>query len=172
MVLLNKRSVLRWVLNRAMGLTFSEPLEKVFGGIVVVFCAAAAVTYRAQRRRPPAKAKRRAGAARPSSAKRKKGASAKPPPDDARASAGAPAAPPAPTADQATSPTPPARREAAEESKATGEQPDGRTLVDGVDLADIVDVDLEPPQHTDWEPVAAPRRRKGKGSGASPPRDA
>ena len=57
-------------------------------------------------------------------------------------------------------------------SKATGEQPDGRTLVDGVDLADIVDVDLEPPQHTDWEPVAAPRRRKGKGPGASPPRDA
>ena len=58
------------------------------------------------------------------------------------------------------------------ERARTGEQPDGRTLVDGVDLADIVDVDLEPPQHTDWEPVAAPRRRKGKGSGASPPRDA
>ena len=36
----------------------------------------------------------------------------------------------------------------------------------------FLNLDLEPPQHTDWEPVAAPRRRKGKGSGASPPRDA
>jgi len=146
-----------------MGITFSEPLEKVFGGLVVVFCAAACVTYRAQRRRPPAP-KRRAAAARPGSARRKRAAR--------------PERAPAPAAHAAPAePAPPARRggagSPAEESKATGEQPDGRTLVDGVDLADIVDLDLEPPQHTDWEPVSAPRRRKGKGSlGGAPPADA
>ena len=69
-----------------------------------------------------------------------------------------------------------ARRDAALALVAKRLGPDdtarAKQFLDGGDLADSVDVDREPPQHTDWEPVAAPRRRKGKGSGASPPRDA
>lgn len=40
---------------------------------------------------------------------------------------------------------------------------DGRTYVDGVDLADIADPDVAPPLHEAWQPVAAPRRRGRRG---------
>jgi len=47
---------------------------------------------------------------------------------------------------------------AAEEVEKTGAQPDGRTLLDGIDLAQIVDLDLEPAPGP-WQEVE-PRRRK------------
>ena len=44
-----------------MGVTFSEPLEKLCLGVFVVFLTAAAVTYGAQASRAPAAARRRRG---------------------------------------------------------------------------------------------------------------
>jgi len=158
-----------------MGVTFSEPLEKLCLGVFVVFLTAAAVTYGAQSSRAPAAARRRRGKPEkaPSGGARRKKKAPTPPraagreaPGDAGAAPAAPAAPapaagaapaaPAPAAGAAPAPAAPA-------PVADGVGDDGRTYVDGVDLADIADPDVAPPLHEAWQPVAAPRRRGRRG---------
>lgn len=131
-----------------MGVTFSEPLEKLCLGVFVVFLTAAAVTYGAQASRAPAAARRRRGKPEkaPSGGARRKKKAPTPPRAagrEAPGDAGAAPAAPAPVAD--------------------GVGDDGRTYVDGVDLADIADPDVAPPLHEAWQPVAAPRRRGRRG---------
>ncbi|KAK7242088.1 hypothetical protein SO694_00156020 [Aureococcus anophagefferens] len=144
-----------------MGVTFSEPLEKLCLGVFVVFLTAAAVTYGAQASR----AQRRARAARrckprrrPSGGARRKKKAPTPPraagreaPGDAGAAPAAPAAA-APGAGAGARP-----RRGRQAPVADGVGDDGRTYVDGVDLADIADPDVAPPLHAP-APVAAPWR--------------
>ena len=119
-----------------MGVTFSEPLEKLCLGVFVVFVMAAAVTSCVQRLGA-------AGAKRKPAARRKKKSPSRSPEPQA--------APPVAAA--AT---------AAAAGACADVRTDGRIVVDGVDLADIVDVDVEPRTHEDWRPVAVRGRHRRK----------
>lgn len=125
-----------------MGLAFSEPLEQLCLIVFLVFTVAAGVAQTAHRPRGATNGPRRPAPAKAAStSKRRKH---KPPP----------AALPSERVVKDCAASPPTIAELRE----TGAQPDGRTLVDGVDLADIVDVDLEPVPEP-WQEVE-PRRRK------------
>ena len=125
-----------------MGITFSEPLEKLCLGVFVVFMTAAMTTGvqplggSGVKHKPTARAK-------------KKSASRSPEPMQT-AAVDAPVAIAAPPPSEAGAPL----------LETTREHADGRIVVDGVDLVDIVDVDLEPRTHDDWKPVTVRSRHK------------
>mmetsp|Transcript_4651 Transcript_4651/g.13777 ORF Transcript_4651/g.13777 Transcript_4651/m.13777 type:complete len:132 (-) Transcript_4651:145-540(-) len=124
-----------------MGLAFSEPLEQLCLAILVVFAAAGGIARAAQKHfGPPRRPRRRAPAKPASTSKRRKH---KPVPEAPR---------PEPVANSRVP------QDSREENKQTSARQDSRTLVDGIDLADIVDIDLEP-MPGPWREVE-PRRRK------------